>query len=241
MAHVLRTVLSATVVHDRMFPNPSHKEALTKCFKEGWLHADKNVSHDAMVVGYFFASPLHRWFVTCKLLDQIGASPVITVSLLEFVIQVIRCFSPLNLSSQRIVGPYYFQSVPEAQYQDEFYRCCYDLTAGCLVTFPEFGTAEGRVDFYIPSKRWGVELLRDGQLLDQHSGRFSPTGSYGATLDIDKYIILDFRKKRVMRSHPRTTISLHSMFYTDFLFPPTQILKAYFTLYSAKTIIQCLF
>jgi len=53
----------------------------------------------------------------------------------------------------------------EAQYQDEFYRCCHTHSNGSLVTFPEFGTAKGRVDFYIPAKQWGVELLRDGDQL----------------------------------------------------------------------------
>jgi hypothetical protein len=30
------------------------------------------------------------------------------------------------------------------------------------VTLPEYGTADGRADFYIPTKEWGVELLRNG-------------------------------------------------------------------------------
>lgn len=67
-------------------------------------------------------------------------------------------FSQQNLSYKRAIGPYYFQAVPEAQYQDEFYRSCYDLTTGSLTTLSEFGTADGRVDFYIPFKKWGVEL-----------------------------------------------------------------------------------
>lgn len=42
----------------------------------------------------------------------------------------------------RIVGPYYFQTFPEAQYQDEFYCCCFDLTTGSLTTLSDFGTAD---------------------------------------------------------------------------------------------------
>lgn len=61
------------------------------------------------------------------------------------------------------------------------------------MTFPEFGTGKGRVDFYIPSRRWDVELLRDGDRLDQHHGRFSDSGSYGTTLALEDYIVLDCR------------------------------------------------
>jgi len=38
--------------------------------------------------------------------------------------------------------------------------------------------AKGRVDFYIPDQAWGLELLRDGDKLAQHSGRFSQSESY---------------------------------------------------------------
>jgi len=198
---------------DTMFSEAEESEALRLCFAQGWLHTDKGVSNNREIVGYFFASPLHRLFVEWKLSGQNPPIPIEAPSLLEFVIQIIKRFSPLNLSCPRLVGPYYFQTLPEAQYQNEFYRCCYDLTAGSLTTLPEFGTGDGRVDFYIPSKKWGVELLRDGQLLEQHSRRFAPTGQYGRTLDIDEYIVLDFRTKRVVQTHPRKSIPSQSIFY----------------------------
>jgi hypothetical protein len=102
---------------------------------------------------------------------------------------------PCVLLTERRIDPSFAQCLPEAteaQYQDEFYRCCYIHSNGSLVTFPEFTTSEGRVDFYIPTKQWGAELLRDGDRLAQHSGRFSlQTGSYGTTLSLSDYIILD--------------------------------------------------
>ena len=94
------------------------------------------------------------------------------------------------------------QRPPEAQYQDEFYRCCHLYSQGSLIAFPEFGTAEGRIDFYIPSLKWGVEFLRDGNLLSQHSARFSPsTGSYRG-LPMRDYIILDCRTTQPQKPHP---------------------------------------
>lgn len=92
-------------------------------------------------------------------------------------------FSPRVFSTLRDIGPGGVQPLPEAQYQDEFYRCCYtySYSKSSLVSFAEFGMAKGRVDFYIPAKKWGVELLRDGNQLAQHSRRFSSqTGAYGS-------------------------------------------------------------
>ena len=102
----------------------------------------------------------------------------------------------------------YVQQPPEAQYQDEFYRSCHICLEGSLVTFPEFGTAKGWVDFYIPSKKWGVELLCDSDQLAQHSGRFSALGSYTTQLELLDYIILDCCKTCPRVRHPGVFIFL---------------------------------
>jgi len=108
--------------------------------------------------------------------------------ILTFVISIIKKFSPKRLATERTLPFGEIQSVPEAQYQVEFYRCC---SSGSIVTFPEYGTGQGRVDFYIPAKEWGVELLHNGDRLAEHSGRFSNKGSYATTLSLSDYIILD--------------------------------------------------
>ena len=135
--------------------------ALKHYFAQGWLDADKGVSKDQEIAGYFFASLLHQLFAEWKLSGQNPALSIQAPNLLEFVIQVIKGFSPSNLSYPRTVGPYFLQNLPEAQYRDEFYRCCYDLTSGSLTTLSQFGTEDGQVDFYIPFKKWGIMLLRD--------------------------------------------------------------------------------
>jgi len=63
------------------------------------------------------------------------------------------------------------------------------------------GNASGRVDFYIPVKKWGVELLRDGDRLENHSSRFTGTGAY-AKMEFEDYIILDFRTTSPQKPHP---------------------------------------
>jgi hypothetical protein len=122
-----------------------------------------------------------------------GENPVITSSKrLQLMLEVIA--GSLHACS--------IQQPPEAQYQDEFYRSCHAYSDGLLRTFPEFGTTKGRADFYIPSMQWGVELVREGDRLEQHSGRFSRSGSYASTLLLSDYIILDFRNTRPEHPHP---------------------------------------
>jgi hypothetical protein len=70
-----------------------------------------------------------------------------------------------------------------------------------LITFPEYGMQKGQVDFYIPSKNWGVELLCDGDQLEEHWSWFSGMGAYGATLLLSNYIILDFCKIKPKHAH----------------------------------------
>jgi hypothetical protein len=153
--------------------------------------------------GYVFSSSLHHWYVGRKLLDTIPTISFNTANILELVVNIIRAFSPRALSTEQRIDPGCIQRPPEAQYQDEFFRCCHSFSKGSLVTFPEFGTKQGRVDFYIPTKQWGVELLRNGDRLAQHSGRFSQTESYGTSLIVSDYIILDCRTTYAMKSHPR--------------------------------------
>ena len=123
-------------------------------------------------------------------------------SISGFSTEVIRLFDPRMLSSDRRLGPACIQRPPEAQYQDEFYRCSHKCFRGALVSLPEFGTKSGCVDFYVKSKRCGIELLRDGDRLAEHSERFSTTGVYGLHRPIDDHIILNCRTSRPQKQHP---------------------------------------
>jgi hypothetical protein len=89
---------------------------------------------------------------------------------------------------------------PEAQYQDECYRCVHILTHGNVRISPEYaaaaGSRPGRTDFFIPSMKWGIEVTRDGSKLEEHDARFADNGAYGQwleTSDMDDYVLLDFR------------------------------------------------
>ncbi|KIM77705.1 hypothetical protein PILCRDRAFT_11794 [Piloderma croceum F 1598] len=156
------------------------KTALRKCFEFGWLY---NEAIGPTEVLYTFPSPLHMRYIQLRLM-------------------VIRKFIPLNLSARRTFGTT-IQSTPEAQFRDEFYCACISHTNNCVLTFPEFGNKRGRIDFLIPMKKWGIELLRNGDRLNAHAARFT-TGEYSQWINdhkINDYVIVDFRTKLPWSNH----------------------------------------
>jgi len=168
------------------------KAALRKIFRAGWLHTEIRADIDGIL--YTFASPLHRRCIDWRLHGSPLESRIIEPNLFEFALAIIQRFSPQSLE-KREIGPK-AQSIPEAQFQDEFYSASSKHAHGS-VSFPEFGTKDGRIDFFIRSKKWGIELLRDGNRLGQHVRRFTE-GEYGKWIErewISDYIIIDFRTR----------------------------------------------
>ena len=174
------------------------------CIQKGWLYSKPSgpmcATHD-----YIFASPLHRRFVEWMFLGgPEGERKLKEENLTKFALAVIRKISPLNLLEPRQVGSS-VQSVPGAQFQDEVYRACLSHTKNCVVSFPEFGTKRGRIDFFIPSKKWGIELLRNGDRLSSHMKRFTE-GEYvewTRTGVMDDHIVLDFRPENLPKASHR--------------------------------------
>lgn len=101
-----------------------------------------------------------------ELLYLLRSMPPVSLS---FLVAVIHKFSPQALANPCTVGPGFIQRSPEVQFQDEFYHCLRMYFWGSFTTFPEYGTKSGWVDFYIPSKQWAIELLHDGDRLEEHS------------------------------------------------------------------------
>jgi len=171
----------------------SRKAALRKIFRSGWFHTE--IRADIKGVLYTFASPLHRrcidWMVNGLPLE----SRITESNLLEFALAVIQRFSRQGLEKREIGLK--AQSIPEAQFRDEFYSASFKHANGS-VSFPELGTKNGRIDFFIRLKKWGVEVLRDGNRLSQHARRFTE-GEYGEWIEkgwMADYIIIDFRTRR---------------------------------------------
>lgn len=83
----------------------------------------------------------------------------------------------------------------EAQYQDEFYRAFNTVVGrGVPISSEWTGNGDGRVDFYIPQKRWGIELLRDHDRVAEHCDRFQESGRYYSWVKsgmLEDWIIID--------------------------------------------------
>lgn len=103
----------------------------------------------------------------------------------------------------------------ESHYQMEFYRAMSELLdRKCFVSSEWTGRSnrKGRVDFFIPKKKWAIELLADFNRLDQHLDRFlpGPQGKYHSWIvsnEVTDYIVINLthetKKKSVMRNSRR--------------------------------------
>jgi hypothetical protein len=135
-------------------------------------------------------------------MDDSWAGNVKEDDIVDFAKNVLQRFNPRVFTGQReIDNSGAVQRTPEAQYQDEFYRCCHILSGGSAVVFPEFGTQRGRVDFYVKSRKWAIELVRDGAKLQEHVDRFRIPSRY-ADLPIAESLVLDCRTSRPKLPHP---------------------------------------
>lgn len=184
-------------------------EDLLSCHRKGWIYAEED---RAGLQSYSFPSSLHEVALSWRL-QPTNDLPLFP-SILALSFEVISKFKPSQLHvPKRRVGAESTVAVPEAQYQDEFYRSVFAVTRGNVRISPEFSTAlkarkAGRIDFFIPSVKWGIELTRDGDRLDEHASRFELEGAYGRWLldgDMESHILLDFRTKSVQKKYPGVT------------------------------------
>jgi hypothetical protein len=215
MANIFKKLLvNGFVLSD----NEDKDEALDSCYRSGWIQADVDeVGNDSddedeiEPVCYTFPSSLHRSYVSWRLMPSVNEIPYETV--LQLAIAVIEKFNPSQLSdAERRVAGLSTDHPPETQYQQEFYRAIFDVV-GPAYTSPEYGTErgsrKGRIDFFIRSKQWGIELLRDVSSLQEHSARFGAKGAYGMWIPSKKmvdYLILDFRTNQPQVAHPSNVL-----------------------------------
>ncbi|KAG8777111.1 hypothetical protein FRC15_011526 [Serendipita sp. 397] len=177
---------------------------------------------DLSVDGHYdFASPLIRQLWSWHLLPDADYQLPYS-DLFSFVEATVALFRPSQLTgSDRRVGASDHRP-PEAQYQIEYYRCVHQIADGNVGISPEYaaavGSRAGRIDFFIPSKKWGIELTRDGSKLNDHASRFEASGAYGqwlATSDMVDYVLLDFRHTKPKQSYPGIMNLYHVVFDGD--------------------------
>ena len=190
-------------------------DPLRQCLERGWLFNERHVGEQ---IKYRFASPLHERYAEWLLLER--EDPFEASNLQAFVLGVLKLFSPKNLKTRGDLrgGGSTPQTIPEAQFQHEFYRACGRYTKDVVLTFPECGTPKGRIDFFIHSKKWGIELLRDGDRLVAHNDRYI-TGEYSKWIEegkMDDYIMIDFRSTVPTVKHGKRIITTRkTIIYRD--------------------------
>lgn len=187
--------------------HPKFRDAMQRAHKLGYIYAQASSPSKR---GFVLPTPLHTaslsWMLVPSQID-------LPEDLMGLVLKVVGRFkySQLTLPVRRAgdsdtLGT---SRPPEVQYQDEFYRALHDFTHGGVQVSPEFATAAGaskagRIDFFIDSRKWGIEITRDGKKLREHSDRFGSRGAYGQWIEsgeMSDYILLDCRASKPVKHH----------------------------------------
>ncbi|KAL9120246.1 MAG: hypothetical protein Q9187_003203 [Circinaria calcarea] len=179
------------------------REALSFCHQAGFVFTDPvdpletptglNGFHIRQT--YSFPSPTHKRLVYWKLFPGPALdAPPDTRTLLEVVHQTLKQFRPSAMQSRdaQFNRPW---KISEPKFQNEMYHCLTETIDGLPVE-PEFtnDTQEGRIDLWIPSRKWGIELLQNGtveNILD-HVARFNGIGKYRKWGILEDFIIINF-------------------------------------------------
>ena len=203
------TVFRKLLAHGSIIASGNYDEDF--CHRYGWIHSEQLSGKTY----YTFSSPLHAIYVSWRLIPTTIPCPFTTIW--DMTLSILKKFTPSQLSSPSRIGMAFSDRPMEARYQFEFYRGLFAATGGGVRICPELFTAPGactsRINFFIPEKKWGIELIREGtpSSLSEHSSRFGLGSKYGVWLasnDMVDYIILDCRTDTPPSSNPRNFLVL---------------------------------
>ena len=113
-------------------------EEVCFCHRRGWIYSTEDPL-DPVVTRYIFPSPLHRASVSWRL-QPTGDMPSFD-SLYALSVSTISKFKPSRLRAPIRRPGQSTKPPPEAQYQQEFYRCVLEATLGHARITPEFAFA----------------------------------------------------------------------------------------------------
>jgi hypothetical protein len=137
----------------------------------------------------------------------------------ETVIEAIKRMNPNYLKNSLSLGEK--NRLVERQWQNEFYRAlCSMLSINDYVS-PDVGQvfgSKGAIDFYINgNKKWAVELLREGDRMDEHEERFLSGGVYASMKrEINDWLIVDFRREDKKIRGPIRNNFMHVLYSADY-------------------------
>lgn len=187
-----------------------------------------------------------KWQALCKVLVQEGfltlidtfitfASPLVrTVLITRHLSQHLQFNSGgkqdfeefLEMTLSRMNGNLLKESLSkgddgvwERQWQNEFYRAATTVLPATSFIFPDVRTyfkCPGFADYFVDSLGWVIELVREGEDMEEQERRFTSEGLYSKIAKhVKQWIILDFRNenKKVKELRPHFW---HALYNSDF-------------------------
>ncbi|KAL4788399.1 hypothetical protein BJX76DRAFT_353418 [Aspergillus varians] len=175
----------------------SEDVGMQTCYQNGWVNRLTVGSHLTVDIAVL-PSRLHEKYIEFIIGRESRSLPARFTRLDDLCLAVLEKFSTINLrhaaEGKKISTAAKYTPI-EAQYQDEFYRSFNHLAGRGVPICSEWSkTRDGRVDFYIPEKKWAIKLLRDHDRVHEHVSRFKAGGSYYSWIEegmFDDWIIID--------------------------------------------------
>ncbi|BCR89869.1 uncharacterized protein ACHE_51067S [Aspergillus chevalieri] len=206
------------ITEEGSIPFDINNASIKFCYQKGWIHRVALDGGDIAVL----PSRLHEKYIEYWIGKMSIPMPARFDSLPKLCKEVLREFSITILRHSAEGKKISTASQPrpvESQYQDEFHRGFVHVAGlGVPISSEWSRTKDGRVDFYIPEKKWAIELLRDHNKIDEYISRFKEGGKYHPWLKenmVKDWIIIDCATSLPTKefSEPRLW---HAVFIDDY-------------------------
>ncbi|KAF7879488.1 hypothetical protein EAF04_000684 [Stromatinia cepivora] len=185
----------ATLLHGYTLPTSHSNKAFTFCHDVGLLHTEQR-RPGSDETAYFFASPIHRKVAYRHLFAASEPDTILDqITLQQTCLNAIERF--LSILKTRPIKPHINWRIPEATFQNEIY-CCLNHELHNIDILSEYSHISiGQIDFYIFSKKWGIEILQSGKqrTISEYISQFRVEGKYHGWGVMDDFIILNFCSK----------------------------------------------
>ncbi|KAI9037477.1 uncharacterized protein KD926_000271 [Aspergillus affinis] len=196
--------------------------ALRTCYSNGWIY--RMLTNDDCEEVAIFPSRLQAKWVEHIIGNQRSPLPPRYTNLRQLCLEILIRFSVMNLKHSTEGKKLSNAALPrpvEAQYQDEFYRVSCDVAGrGVPISSEWSSTSSSRVDFWIPEKKWAIELLRDYDRVEDHLRRFRNGGKYYEWLEnraVVDYIVINCATTRPTPAQANPDPNLiHAIFENDY-------------------------
>lgn len=170
---------------------------------------------------YRFVIPLVRMYLSVHFFRKSKLSSLQAPDSFEdFIKRSLERMRPSYLSKSLEYSRGKKDKLHEKVWQTEWLKAAFSLLPNDIFIWENVGStfnSLGSLDFYIDSGLcWGVELLRKGDRMSQHLGRFDENRTY-SKIDLKEWAILDFRhQSRTLNANDHPPNFYHVFYNDDF-------------------------